>query len=67
MQKHGKDDDWVAAQIGFTRATISRTRRGVTKPSWELVAKLIELTDGKVTADDYLPTETASVGAGAAR
>jgi hypothetical protein len=55
MEKHAKNDVWVAAQTGFDRVTISRTRRGKTKPSWALAAKLKALTNGEVTADDYLP------------
>lgn len=65
MKKHGKDDAWVAAQTGFDRVTISRTRRGVTKPSWALAAKLKALTKGEVTADSYL-TEGRAAPRGAA-
>lgn len=54
MEKHAKTDEWVAAQTGFDRVTISRTRRRVTQPSWALAAKLKALTNGEVTADDFL-------------
>ncbi len=57
MEKHGKDDVWVAAQTGVDRVTISRTRRGKTKPSWALTRKIKTLTKGEVTADSYLPSE----------
>lgn len=68
MKKHGKDDVWVAAQTGFDRVTISRTRRRKTQPSWALAAKLKALTKGEVTADDFLMARKAAPeNAGAAR
>jgi hypothetical protein len=68
MKKHGKNDDWVAAQTGFDRVTISRTRRRVTQPSWALAAKLKTLTNGEVSADDFLVVNRAAPApTGAAR
>jgi DNA-binding XRE family transcriptional regulator len=48
-------DGKLAALVGFDRSTISRLRRGETFPSWELAAKIKEVSRGAVKADDFLP------------
>lgn len=55
MAAHGLNDEKVAASAEVDRATISRVRRGVTKPSWDLAARLKAISGGAVTADDHLP------------
>lgn len=55
MSQKSFDDDEVAALLGTDRATVSRIRREVNKPSWPLAAKIKAATDGSVTADDFLP------------
>lgn len=58
MAEAGHDDEAVAKLVGIDRATISRIRRGLNRPSWDLAAKLKLVSDGAVTADDHLPTDT---------
>ncbi len=41
-------------QVGASRSQISRIRRGVSRPSWDMVARIAEATGGKVTADDFM-------------
>lgn len=63
MIANGVSDDQLAEKVAVDRATISRLRRGKHRPSWPLVAKLSEISDGKVTANDFLSeiqTETAA-------
>jgi len=55
MQTHGHDDDAFGAAVGVDRATISRIRRGLNRPSWELAGRIKLATEGAVTADDFLP------------
>lgn len=53
MAENGLKDDDLAALVGRNRATINRIRRGVGRPSFGLIKKLIEVTDGAVTANDF--------------
>jgi transcriptional regulator with XRE-family HTH domain len=59
MTAAGLDDDAVAARVATDRTTISRIRRGVTRPSWDLAAKFKAVSDGAVTADDFLSAEAS--------
>jgi transcriptional regulator with XRE-family HTH domain len=54
MQQHGFDDAAFGAAVDVDRVTISRIRRGVNKPSWDLAARIRDVTQGAVTADDFL-------------
>lgn len=51
-------DQDMADRAGVDRCTISRIRRGVNRPSWELAARIKAATLGAVTADDFLPAPT---------
>lgn len=42
-----------ARRAGLAKSTISRLLRGQCRPSWEVVAKIHEVTDGFVTANDW--------------
>ena len=55
MELSGQDDEAVAKLVGTNRATISRIRRGLNRPSWDLAAKLKSISGGAVTAEDHLP------------
>ena len=60
MALNGMADGHLAEKTGVDRATISRIRRGKHRPSWELMLRLREMTQGAVTADDFLfETEAA--------
>lgn len=54
MQQHGFDDASFGAAVDVDRVTISRIRRGVNRPSWDLAARIKDVTQGAVTADDFL-------------
>ena len=59
MLKHNLGDEAMADLLGIDRSTVNRLRRSEAKPSWPLAAKIRAATNGKVTADDFLP-ETAA-------
>lgn len=48
----------VAKAVGTSSATISRIERRKQAASWSLVAKLREVTNGRIRADDFLPETT---------
>ncbi len=43
-----------------TRQTIHRIETGEQQPSWNLAVRLIDISDGQLTADDFLPEERAA-------
>jgi DNA-binding XRE family transcriptional regulator len=47
-------DEGVAKLVGVDRTAISRLRRGLTRPSWELAGKIREASGGLVTPNDFL-------------
>lgn len=55
MSAEGLTDEGAAALVGVDRTTVSRIRRGLTQPSWELAATFKVVSGGVVTADDFLP------------
>jgi len=44
----------VADAVGTSRQSIHRIETGSQQPSWDLAAKLIQLSDGRLSADDFL-------------
>jgi DNA-binding transcriptional regulator YiaG len=47
-------DEAFAAELGTTRATVSRWRRGLVRPRWAALEMIRQATNGLVTADDFL-------------
>jgi transcriptional regulator with XRE-family HTH domain len=54
MRENGISDQVLAAQLGVSRSTVSRLRRGVTKPSWDLIPALKQRTKGAVTSESFV-------------
>lgn len=42
----------LSRQLGVAISTVNRMRNGVTMPEASLIARIVELTAGKVTAND---------------
>jgi transcriptional regulator with XRE-family HTH domain len=59
MAQHGLSDDDLAAKIGRTRPTVSRIRRGVMRPDWITMGRILEATSGEVTPNDFVSMEAA--------
>ena len=53
LAQEGKNDAWLAKQIGRERSFISKVRRGKTRPSISTAARICQLSQGKVRAEDY--------------
>lgn len=53
MTKNKIRDGVFAAQIGTSQATISRVRRGIHRPSWQLMDDIYEASGGKVKPNDF--------------
>lgn len=55
MRERGMSDEDLAAQVGTTRATISRLRRGKLVPTLRLAAAIKSATGEAVLVDDFIP------------
>jgi transcriptional regulator with XRE-family HTH domain len=55
MAKRRVSDELLANELGVSRATVSRLRRGLQVPSMRLAARIAEFTKGRVTANDFMP------------
>lgn len=59
--KHKLSQSQLAALIGTTTPTVSRLETGDRLPSFAMVLKIVAVTNGNVTADDFMPArETAA-------
>lgn len=65
MAREGLDDERFGGMVQADRGTISRIRRGVNRPSWELAARIKSATSGEVSADEFLPAGDTAEPAGA--
>lgn len=54
MKALNLSDEDVAKGISRSRPTVSRIRRGVTRPDWKTIEKIKKFTKGASTADDYV-------------
>ena len=55
---NGLKDAYFAGLIGRDRTTVSRWRRGLSRPEWKDVQLIVRVTKGEVTPNDFL-TEAA--------
>jgi DNA-binding XRE family transcriptional regulator len=54
MTAQGLDDEQLGNLVQADRVTISRIRRGLNRPSWELAGRIKKASSGAVGADDFL-------------
>lgn len=52
--------DALAARVGMSKASMSRTRKGKQNLSMDTIAAIVRETKGKVTADDLLIAREAA-------
>ena len=67
MAKHDFLDREFAEEIGVRRATVSRFRSGALIPSFTLMIRIYEVTDGAVSPNDFLPRNVVIAAKGARR
>jgi DNA-binding XRE family transcriptional regulator len=51
----GLSQSTFAASVGVKKATISRIEKGKRVPSMGLVARIVEISGGELSADDFMP------------
>jgi hypothetical protein len=54
MQAWAFDDEALGLKIGRTRVSVSRYRRGLKTPSAATIVKIVDVSEGQVTANDLL-------------
>lgn len=54
MEQSQKDDAEMAASLGVDRTTVMRLRTGRNRPSWAVADRLVEVTQGAVTPNDFV-------------
>jgi len=64
MESEGITDDDLAARltaagVACDRSQISKYRRGVIRPRWRVIRLIRDLSNGAVSANDFLDLETA--------
>jgi transcriptional regulator with XRE-family HTH domain len=52
----GLSQQEFARSVGVKKSAISRIEKGKRVPSMGLVARIVELSDGELSADDFMPT-----------
>lgn len=55
----------LAAMIGTSDVTVARLETGTRQPSFDLMRRIAEATDGQVTPNDFLAKPSAEPGAAA--
>ena len=50
----------LAASVGVKKAAISRIEQGKRVPSMGLVARIVEISGGELSANDFMPDVSAS-------
>lgn len=50
-----KSPEWFAARIGVDPVTVRRYLSGSRRPEWDVIAVIMEVTGGVVTANDFVP------------
>lgn len=66
LSEHELTDEAFAALINRNQSTVSRLKRGVTRPDWQTLAAIANATDGAVTANDFMPVPQSLKRKGAA-
>lgn len=59
LSDQGMTNHAFGALVGRDASSISRLRRGETRPDWETVRLIYDATGGAVTANDFLPPAPA--------
>jgi transcriptional regulator with XRE-family HTH domain len=57
MSLTGKTDAEVAKHLGVDRVSVTRYRLGSRIPDWDVMPRIVELTRGAVTPNDFMPRD----------
>ena len=57
-EKAGLTQAQLAERLNVSRWMVNRLERRERRPSWDLVARIVEVSSGQVTADDFMHDST---------
>lgn len=58
LLEKGYTQQEFASLLGVHQSAVSKWLQGDSRPSWNIIAKIKQITDGKVTADSFLELPT---------
>ena len=67
IKSRGLTDVDFAELVGVDKSTVGRWVAGTVRPDWDRLPKIIEVTEGLVTANDFIPKQTQLKSAAAHR
>jgi transcriptional regulator with XRE-family HTH domain len=50
-----KTPEWLAPRIRVSQVALWRYLNGERRPDWKVIQRIVKVTGGAVTANDYLP------------
>lgn len=59
LEAKGETDAEFALRVSLSQSQVSRIKRGLSWPSRDAMERIVDATDGSVTANDFLVTETS--------
>lgn len=54
LQQNGGSPEWLAERLGIGRPAVTRYLNGSRRPEWDVIERIMQVTDGKVTANDFV-------------
>lgn len=54
LEKHPGTDAAFAAAIGVSRQSLHRYKTGERRPEWDVLERILRVTDGAVTPNDFM-------------
>lgn len=55
LSSAGKSREWLADELDVDLSSVCRYLSGARTPRWDTIVKIRDLTDGRVTADSFMP------------
>lgn len=57
LRRHQLSPKAFAERINVSSVTVTRYMTGARRPDWDVMSRIVDATDGAVTADDFLTVE----------
>jgi len=54
IAKSGRTQQAIAHQLGVSRPYVNMLKAGKKRPSWRIASRILEITQGEVTANDLI-------------
>lgn len=61
LENQKQSPEWLAERLGIGRPAVTRYLNGSRRPEWDVIARIIEVTGGAVTANDFVKLKRRKV------